>query len=316
MRDLLKALITFSRREKRGILVLVTTILLVSLCGSFLAIQKKKRLGNEKAELAQATALEEYRKFLATVQEREKQREQEWKNRTNRSYSPRSALTPIPFNPNQADSVTLQQLGLPTWMVSNILRYREKGGRFRRVEDFKKIYGLSEEQYKQLQPYIHIAPEDTIRPRTNLFLTDIQSDSLTPKVEKYPAGTIVDLNVADTTELKKIPGIGSGIARMIVSYRQRLGGFYQLEQLKEINLDYKQLREWLVVRPEAIQRINLNRCSIKQLYRHPYFNFYQAKAIVELRKKQGDFKNLKSLTLLEEFTAEEIERIRHYVCFE
>ena len=46
---------------------------------------------------------------------------------------------------------------------------------------------------------------------------------------------MLDLNRADTAELKKIPGIGSGIARLIVNYRQRLGGFYQIEQLQEIH---------------------------------------------------------------------------------
>ena len=133
---------------------------------------------------------------------------------------------------------------------------------------------------------------------------------------KYEPGTILDLNRADTTELKKIPGIGSGIARLIVGYRQRLGGFYQIEQLIDINLNIQQLRAWFSIDPANVHRINLNRISVDRLRSHPYINFYQAKAIVEYRKKKGSLTSLKPFSLYEEFTETDLERIGHYVCFE
>ena len=116
--------------------------------------------------------------------------------------------------------------------------------------------------------------------------------------------------------MKKIPGIGSGIARMIAGYRQRLGGFYRIEQLAEINLDYEQLRPWFSIRADSIRRINLNKAGIERLRRHPYINFYQAKAFVEYRRKHGELRNLRIFTLHEDFTADDLERIGHYVCFE
>lgn len=70
------------------------------------------------------------------------------------------------------------------------------------------------------------------------------------------SGTLVDLNRADTTELKKIPGIGSGIARLIIGYRQRLGGFYNITQLQEIHLDTTQLQSWFSIDTRAIHLIN------------------------------------------------------------
>ena len=91
---------------------------------------------------------------------------------------------------------------------------------------------------------------------------------------------MLDLNNADTTELKKIPGIGSGIARLIVGYRKRLGGFYKIEQLEEVHLDYHQLQAWFTVAPSEIRRINLNHAGIERLCYHPYINIYQAKALV------------------------------------
>ena len=174
------------------------------------------------------------------------------------------------------------------------------------------LYGMTEDQYSVLSPYIHIPPEDTVRHTPQLYITE------TVPVEniKYKTGTILDLNRADTTELKKVPGIGSGIARLIVGYRQRLGGFYQIEQLKDINLDTQQLQAWFSIDLTNVHRINLNHTGIDRLRSHPYINFYQAKAIVEYRKKKGSLTSLKPFSLYEEFTKADLERISHYVCFE
>ena len=136
------------------------------------------------------------------------------------------------------------------------------------------------------------------------------------RVEKYEPGTLVNLNKADTTELKKIPGIGSGIARMIVNYRNRLGGFYKVEQLREINLDASQLLSWFSIDEADIQKIPVNKSSVDRLRNHPYINFYQAKAIVEYRRKHGNLQSLKPLVLYEEFKETDLERIAHYLSFE
>ena len=212
----------------------------------------------------------------------------------------------VPFNPNTADSATFRQLGLPAWMARNILRYRKKGGVFRRTEDFRKIYGLTEKQYNALRPYIRIPATDSTDHNPSLFLAKQYKDSIQQ----------ANLNRADTTELKKIPGIGSGIARLISGYRQQLGGFYSLSQLEEINLDYRQLNDWFRIDTTAIRRIPVNRVSVDRLRRHPYLNFYQAKALIEYRRKHGPLKSLKPFVLYEEFTQEDLERIGHYLSFE
>lgn len=236
------------------------------------------------------------------------------------SHGQRAIIVSAPFNPNTADSMTFCRLGFPDWVTRNILRYRGRGGKFRKAEDFRKIYGLTEKQYRTLLPYIHIPPEDTVRntphslyasSTTETIAADRQTESY-----KYPAGTVIDLNRADTTALKKIPGIGANIARLIVGYRQRLGGFYRIEQLQEIRLDYHQLQPWLRIDSQEVRRINLNQSGIERLRNHPYINFYQAKAIVEYRKKKGELNSLKPFSLYEEFSETDLARISHYVCFE
>lgn len=320
MRNPLKDILYFSRGEKRGILVLIVIIVTVFLSEYIYIFRQEQSEPSAEEIRQQAAAMEEYKNFIASVREKEKK----WKQRTYPRYREKlpPSVTLTTFNPNTADSATFRRLGLPAWMAGNILRYRRKGGKFRRAEDFRKIYGLTEEQFSTLAPYIDIAPEetpskdtpseDTARKAASLYLPAIKRDS----IYKYPAGTLVELNTADTTELKKIPGIGSGIARLIVNYRQRLGGFYRIEQLAEIRLDYRQLQSWFLIHPADIRPVNLNRMGVERLRQHPYINFYQAKAIVEYRRKHGDLSSLKPLALYEEFTEADIERISRYACFE
>ena len=199
-------------------------------------------------------------------------------------------------------------------MIKNILHYRYKQGKFRHPEDFRKIYGLTEEQYQTLRPYIQITEDfsstnkDTVRLLTT---PSIQRDTLV----KYLPGTIISLNSADTTELKKIPGIGSSIARMIVNYRERLGGFFRIEQLQEIHLKAETLRPWFSIDTHQTRRINVNKAGMERMMHHPYMNYYQAKVIIEYRKKKGFLKSLKQLSLYEEFTPIDLERLEPYICY-
>lgn len=315
MKNVLKKVFYFTRAERRGILLLCTLVLLVS--GGAQAYRHwREKAPHPSAEdrAEQFRMQQEYEDFLATVQEEEEEKHRHPEDTGLRPGKP--AVTPFSFDPNRADSLALRRLGLPGWMARNIVRYRERGGRFRHPEDFRKIYGLTDEQYAALEPYIRIAPQDTAHPAPPRLYTAQTARDTVARPYKYPAGTVVDLNRADTTELKKIPGIGSGIARLITGYRQRLGGFYALEQLREIDLDPEPLRPWLRIDTTAIRRLNLNRVSVERLRRHPYFSFYQARAIVELRKKHGPLRSLKVFALYEEFTRADFERQSHYVCFE
>lgn len=306
----------FSRGERRGILILITGIILVFLSGYFYSYWKERQPITEEEIRQQAIIEAEYNTFIASVQQEKKQWKQKF-SKYNNQQAEDIELTS--FNPNKADSMTFRRLGLPGWMVRNILQYRNKGGKFRKAEDFKKIYGLTAEQYQSLLPYIYITPEDTVRNIAHLYnppTTSNDATHLSTTSIKYPAGTIIDLNIADTTELKKIPGIGSGIARLITAYRQRLGGFYSIEQLQDIHVDYHQLESWFRIDSKNIRLINLNRTGIERLRDHPYINFYQAKAFVEYRKKKGTLHSLKPFALYEEFSQTDLERISHYVCFE
>ena len=228
-----------------------------------------------------------------------------------------SVNTPVEltsFDPNEADSTELSRLGLSPYVVRNILKYRQKGGRFRTPESFSRIYGLEQGQFETLKPYIRIAmpKEAEIKEVDTMTVRKV----VEKKPFKYPEGTLVDVNSADTTELKKIPGIGSGIAKAIVAYRSRLGGFYSLEQLTEIEYVTPSLVKWFKLEGPVLRPLKVNKAGLEALRAHPYLNFYQAKVIVEHRRKKGQLKSLSQLSLYEEFTEKDLERLLAYLKFD
>ena len=218
------------------------------------------------------------------------------------------------FDPNSADSIDFLQRGLPPFIAHTILQYRRAGGKFRTADDFSRVYGLSSEEFKILKPYIRIAEVFRRKQDTLHAVKKMRKDTLA--VYKYPEGTLVDLNEADTTELKKIPGIGSGIARMIVAYRNRLGGFYDTAQLKEVDYVNEDMLKWFKLENASIHRINANKAGLDKLRSHPYMNFYKAKVIMEYRRKKGKLKSLSQLSLYEEFTEKDLERLSYYLAFD
>ena len=140
------------------------------------------------------------------------------------------------------------------------------------------------------------------------------------KISKLEPGNKIDLNTADTALIMRVPGIGQTYAVRILKYRKILGGYYSVEQLKEVYNMYEELYEKIIpyfdISQQNITLIYINKTSLDQLRRHPYIDFYQAKAIIELRKKNGNVSDIEALAMLEEFPPEAIEKVRHYLSFE
>lgn len=155
-------------------------------------------------------------------------------------------------------------------------------------EDEKKIYAEKEEKYYAAYP---------------------------PKMK---AGETIELNSADTTQLKTIPGIGSGYANRIVNYRTALGGFYTIEQLGEVwGMDtylYSQIVQYLTLNPKH-DSIYINKDSFQDLLKHPYLTYKQVMVIEDIRTRKGAIRSLNRLELLDEFRRKDIDRLREYVNF-
>ena len=232
------------------------------------------------------------------------------------------------FDPNTADSTQLLRLGLQPWQVRNIYKYRAAGGIYREKTDFARLYGLTVKQYRELEPYIRISddylPASTLLKHEKRGYQEGTRDSarqnhgpvpLPQYSPKLRPGETLELTTADTTTLKTIPGIGPYFARKIVQYGQRLGGYVSIDQLDEIEDFPQDAKQYLVINEAHPQKLNLNKLSLNELKRHPYINFYQARAITDYRRLHGPIHSLNDLRLSKDFPPEILTRLAPYVEF-
>lgn len=214
------------------------------------------------------------------------------------------------FNPNTASAEELERLGFPKNIALRIQNYRAKGGKFLVKSDLAKIYGIDSGLYRQVLPFINL-PESQPPARQ------------TSSAEKILRGEkkLFDLNVADTTQLKSIYGIGPVLSRRIVAYRERLGGFASFTQLQEVRgLDstvVARITERAFIHPDfRCTQIRINQADEKTLAAHPYIRPKGARAIVTYRFQHGNFKSIDDLKKIEVLKATDLGKLGPYVNFE
>ena len=219
------------------------------------------------------------------------------------------------FDPNTVDSTTLLHLGFKPWQAKNMLKYRAKGGKYRKKEDLKKLYGMTDSMYLALIPYIYIKDSIVV---DSARIDSVHMDTL-PKWNSTKKDTILNLRTADTTELKLIRGIGSYRAKMIVRYREQLGGYAQVEQIMEARGMDKVIADSILphfyIDSVVVNKIPINHIRPEVLQRHPYLNFEQAKAIYEYRRKHIRIKSAEELKKIKGLSPTDIEKILIYLDF-
>lgn len=226
------------------------------------------------------------------------------------------------FDPNTIDSLTLTEMHLPHRLIKNIINYRKAGGHFRKPSDLQKLYAVDSAWMDSLHDYISIKAVEII-PDNRVVQAKYErlkpAKSYPAKSKKWEPATTnpkVELNSADTTQLKSVYGIGSFYAKRIIKFRDLLGGYYSVEQLKEVygmrEETYQKIHSYLTVDTILIQKIAINKVWQYRLQKHPYCSKKQAKAIIHYRTEDGkviDYKILKAI----EVNGESWEKLRHYV---
>ena len=302
----------FTRGQRTGIIVLVVLIMLALVANYTL---KYFFPVTEKDGSAFLSEVETFKKSLVSRDSmlkvnRQRQFEERYtKYRPYPAYKKELPYTLFTFDPNTADSSVFVRLGLKPFIASNILKYRKKGGSFKTTADFGKVYGIKPDKLKELETYISIKE-----------IKNIKYDSLFKKRKVFNKELLVDLNSADTTLLMQIAGIGRGYAKGIIRFRQQTGGFVSIDQLGEVygmrQENLERIRPFCKVNTDLVKKIKVNIASVERLKGHPYLNFYQSRAIYELRRKKGKLKNISDLKVLPEFTPESLSKIEPYLNFE
>lgn len=220
------------------------------------------------------------------------------------------------FDPNTVDSITLLHLGFKPWQAKNMLKYRAKGGKYRKKEDIKKLYGMTDSMYVALEPYIHITQDSSTVNSAQVDSTRMDSK---PQWRNLKKDTILNLRTADTTELKMIRGIGSYRAKMIVRYREQLGGYARVEQMLEARGMDKVIADSILphfyIDSVIVHKMPVNKMRPEVLSRHPYLNFEQAKSIYEYRRKHIRIKSADELKKIKGISPEDLEKILIYLDF-
>jgi len=187
------------------------------------------------------------------------------------------------FDPNNTKEKDWKRLGFTRKQISMINNYLAKGGQFRKKEDLKKMYCISEEKYSELKPYVYIV-----------------STKNTEKPTK-PIPLIININSADKMELVKLKGIGEYYAESIIKYREKLGGFINTNQLLEIyNFrveTYESIEEFIKIDKTEVRQINVNTADVELFGNHPYIQWKYAKQIINHRNRNGKFHKIEDILL-------------------
>lgn len=222
------------------------------------------------------------------------------------------------FDPNTLAAEGWQQLGLRDKTIRTILHYREKGGYFRHPEDIGKIYGLLPADYARLLPYVKIkqqVPAFGKAAAKPAYIPYRQYPYAYPPRPLIPRS--IDINTADSAAFIALPGIGSRLANRIINFRDKLGGFYSIEQVGETyalpDSTFQQIKGILHCDSYAVRRININTADANTLRQHPYIRWNIANAIVAYRGQHGDYTSVDELLRIEIISPDVFQKIRPYL---
>jgi DNA uptake protein ComE-like DNA-binding protein len=210
------------------------------------------------------------------------------------------------FDPNTATREELIELGFKTQLADRLIRYREKNP-IDQKEELRKLYGLSDAFYRQLEPYV-VIPE---RENPGYAHRQIKPGSSKP---------IYDLNTADTVQLKSIYGVGPKLSQRIINYREKLGGYVSTDQLYEVyGLDSSVvdlLKMKFFVEPGFVPRkISINSAAEKNLSQHPYVGLVPGRLIMAYRFQHGAIRDWSELKTIRAIDTIKLKRALPYLEF-
>ena len=219
------------------------------------------------------------------------------------------------FDPNKTSVADWKRLGLRDKTIQTIQNYRSKGGKFRKPDDLQRVYGLHQNEFERLAPYVRI---ETVEIRNPEMFKSPTNENTTAKT--YSSNyRVVDVNIADTSAFIALPGIGSKLASRIVSFRDKLGGFYSVEQLKETyglpDSTFQKIKQYLKLDNLSVKKININTATVDELKAHPYIKYSLANPIIAYRNEHGLFTKVEDIKKVMVVTEDIYKKIEPYLTF-
>ena len=198
------------------------------------------------------------------------------------------------FDPNTIDAAGWKKLGLRDKTIATILNFRSKGGKFRQPEDIKKIWGLFPDEVERILPFIQIAAASTsYSKQKNSYAISV------PTENKFSRSIVdIEINGADSVAFISLPGIGSKLSQRIINFRDKLGGFYSVNQVGETfglpDSVFQKIKPRLQLSGD-VKKININTATLDELKIHPYVRYHLANAIIQYRLQHGQYKMVEDI---------------------
>lgn len=357
LKKIIREYFSYSTSEKRGLLVLALMLIAVFVLPEIFNSDSKPTFTPKKSE--------ELDSIMAVL--------------ANKSKLKKPDL--FLFDPNKASADEFKRLGLRDYQARNILKYREKGGVFRSKSDFRKIYGIKDDDYIRLKDYINVPAvikkkeiKNIATRGVELELFDFDPNTITkaeweklgvdarmskriikylstgarfkcaddigkiygfdslllvrikpfvqiiPLKEESVKIELIDLNFADTTILKTLPGIGKILSNRIIKYKDMLGGYISKSQLLEVygisKETFQSIENRVFVSPVVLQKISINDCSAKSLEKHPYISKRMSSDIVKYRVRVGKYSSVEDLKNKHLLSDSVFQKIQPYLSIE
>jgi len=376
MWEKIREYLTFTRKERMGVLVLLVIILLLFILPYFMRpetgspdpkayqkygegvrkFQSGSRSAIDKSDLNDLSNVSSGRQNTKTGSSGNEDQQtagtyispEQRHPASNENKSDEAKYKPelFYFDPNRISGDDWRRLGLPDKLILTISHYLQKGGSFRTAADLKKLYGLKADDFERLFPYVRIRnsgktafpaqsrrteqhPEyyrkhNEIDYSENYARSKLNRD----RNDKPPAEYSVydfpkkklqelDINLADSAVWSRLPGIGFRLALRIVHFREKLGGFYSVDQVRETyglpDSTYQLIRPFLQNNRTEVQKINLNAAEQEVLQAHPYIRWKLAKEIIQYREQHGGFKSVAELQQLALVDSENYKKLAPYL---
>ena len=303
----------FTKKERVGIIILLTLILICTVLPFYCPGPQNPTDQNALAQLQKQSLDKDSRIDSDKLANRQLNKEEPFISK------PVASHKLFRFNPNTLSEAGWQQLPVKEKTIQTILHYLSKGGQFKRPEDLAKIYGLRPDEYTMLLPYLDIP-----RPLENRFMA-AKKESSGNKVEFHPKSisyisSPIDINTPDTALWISLPGIGYGLARRIMNFRDKLGGFYSIDQVAETfglsDSTFQLIKNRLLCPSPGLKMININAAGVEILRQHPYIRWKLANIIVLYRQQHGPFGSIQELTKINVISPELFQKIAPYLALE
>lgn len=309
LKTIVSGYLSFTRKERTGIIVLLLVIISATALPFLYPLFKSKRATAAPTQDEMAALSLKQKDSSRYVGNDYAKDHTNYPRYRNNNKMPAGEL--FYFDPNTASAADWKRLGLRDKTIATIQNYLAKGGHFYQPADIGKIWGLHDDEVERLLPYVRIAATASAEKYNRPSAFEKKENVYEKKM------TTVDINSGDTAAFIALPGIGAKLAGRIVAFRDKLGGFYSVNQIAETyglaDSVFQKIKSRLMLGQAPVALLNINTATLEQLKVHPYIRYQLANAIVQYRAQHGAFAKLEDLRKIMLVTEEAYNKIAPYL---